>query len=111
MSESFISKNTPSLDKIVNDATTQGEDIGAAFERMKAELRGAMGMTAPPSENEVLYGRSTLPAQTPLPVQSSGSHIRVVYPSGNSRFEIYGDSEESLDLQEARIRAMYGVTE
>jgi hypothetical protein len=107
MAENFIAKNTPSLDKLVHDATTQDTNIGDAFERLKSALRERMGIVPPSSENEMLYGRSSMPAEAPLPVQSSGSHIRVVYPSGNARFEIYGDSEESLDLQEARIRALY----
>jgi hypothetical protein len=31
--------------------------------------------------------------------------MRVVYPSGNNRFEIYGASEAELDAMEAKIRA------
>jgi hypothetical protein len=57
---------------------------------------------------ENAYAPITPQPAAPLPVPSSGSHIRVIYPSGNSRFEIYGDSEESLDVQEQRIRALYG---
>jgi hypothetical protein len=46
----------------------------------------------------------------PMPVSPgpSGECIRVIYPFGNSRFELVGASEESLDQQEAAIRALYG---
>ena len=36
--------------------------------------------------------------------------IRVVYPGGNTRCEIYGTSEEALDAQETKLRAMFGGT-
>jgi hypothetical protein len=109
MASDFISKNTPSLDKLVQAATTQDEFIGDAYERMKAELRGAMGIIPPSSENEVLYGRSSMPAQ---PVTASDPSVpqhcvRVVYPHLNDRFEIYGATEADLDVKEAALRALY----
>lgn len=105
MSENFIAKNSPQLDAVVSAALSKGDSIGDSYERMKAELREAMGIVAPPSENETLYGPSALPVQPVQPAPQT--HMRVVYPKGNARFEIYSDSEESLDLQEAKIRAMY----
>ena len=41
---------------------------------------------------------------TPAPANC----MRIFYPSGNSRFEIYGVSEADLDEQEKRIREIYG---
>jgi hypothetical protein len=111
MSENFIATNSARLERIATDASSKDEFIGSAYERMKTELRDAMGITAPPSQNEVLYGRGDQPVvslRVPAePTPSTGSHIRVVYPSGNARFEIYSDSEEGLDLQEQKIRSLY----
>lgn len=33
--------------------------------------------------------------------------VRVIYPGGNDRYEIFGVSEADLDLKEQRIRAAY----
>jgi hypothetical protein len=44
----------------------------------------------------------------PAAPQQDAKLFRVIYPFGNSRFEIYGVSEADLDQQEKRIREMYG---
>lgn len=66
--------------------------------------------------NEVDYRQEN--AYAPTTAQPAAVHlsvdpskqtcIRTIYPSGNMRVELYGDSEESLDVQEQRIRALYG---
>ena len=109
MAKDFITQGH-NLDRLVEKATTQDEDINQAFERMKTELHGALGMIVPePSANEILYGRQARPgsAGSDSPVVTTGPFVRVVYPAGNSRFEIYSDSEAGLDAQEARIRSLY----
>jgi hypothetical protein len=106
MSENFIkTPSSPALTKIV-DATLSGR--AGAYEEMKEQLRLALSMPNPNTATlEMPPAPTTMQQEAPLSASSSGSHIRLVYPSGNSRFEIYGDSEESLDLQEQRIRALY----
>lgn len=54
------------------------------------------------------------PAEGPAPAVASlpatpaqRSHYRVAYPSGNMRVELYGVSEQDLDEQERRIKALY----
>jgi hypothetical protein len=108
MSDSFIS-NTHAFDKLVAEATSKATNIGDAYEQMKAELRGAMGIVNPASENEVLYGRSAMPAPVvaaPDPTVARHAY-RVIYPFGNMRVELYGTSEEDLDSQEQKIRSLY----
>jgi hypothetical protein len=111
MARDFITPGSPKLDALVEAATHQDESITVAFERMKTELHGALGMIVPePSANEVLYGRSAMPAQ-PAVIESDPSVpqncVRVVYPHLNDRIEIYGSSEAELDRKEAALRALY----
>jgi hypothetical protein len=106
MSENFIkTPSSPALTKIV-DATLSGR--AGSYEEMKEQLRQALSMPNPNTATLSMPPTPTTAQQVaPLSAPSSGSHIRVIYPSGNSRFEIYSDSEEGLDLQEQRIRALY----
>jgi hypothetical protein len=39
--------------------------------------------------------------------KDSETFMRVLYLRGNSRFEIFGPSEQDLDQQEAGLRALY----
>ena len=39
--------------------------------------------------------------------KDSETFMRVLYLRGNSRFEIFGPSEQDLDQQEANLRALY----
>lgn len=49
------------------------------------------------------------PAPTPpAPVEAPQTHVRVIYPSGNNRFELYGASEADLDEKERQIRQLFG---
>ena len=102
---------TNSLDKLVIGALDDPDNRTPqqAAERMLAELHSALHMVVPPpSENENLYGRAAQYALAPVPAPSANpTHSRVIYPWGNSRFEIYGMSEMELDVQEDAIRKMY----
>src|SRR5579862_641179 len=104
MSQDFMRTNSPALEKIVTETLT-GE-VGS-FEAMKDALRLQLGIASPSEEVPEIGNR---PASSPapiVPVASAGPQncIRVIYPGGNARFEIYSDSEEGLDLQEQWIRA------
>jgi len=105
MSEPFARPNTPALTKIV-DGTLTGAYGG--YEEMKTALRNSLGMPAPATEVASLPPAGQ-PQELSLPVEvhRDGNCMRVIYPGGNARFEIYSDSEEGLDLQEARLRALY----
>jgi hypothetical protein len=108
MSDSYITPDTPSLDKLVNDALSKGGDIGSLFENMKAELREKMGIVNPASENELLYGGRPAAPVVAAPDPSVPRHAyRVVYPFGNMRAELYGVDETDLDQQEEKIRRLY----
>ncbi len=112
MPQDFIKPNTPSLNKLVIGALDNPDNRtpAQAAERLLAELHGALHMVVPaPSENENLYGRATqfTPAPTMPAPNPNPTHSRVVYPHGNSRFEIFGMSEGELDAQEDAIRKMY----
>lgn len=105
MANNYVRPNAPALERIVAE-TTKGEAYGE-YENMKDQLRAALKMPNPATEGLELPPTPAATAALASPVATTGSHIRVVYPSGNARFEIYSDSEDGLDLQEARIRAMY----
>jgi hypothetical protein len=109
MSENFIRPTSDATRKIVQDSTHQDEFIGDAYERMKSELRASMGMLSPQAAAEAASGAAAIAPVVPLPVQRAAepTHMRVIYPSGNSRFEIYGTSDADLDVQEERIRGIY----
>ncbi len=52
------------------------------------------------------------PLQTDAPLPAGVDHnrvFRVVYPSGNNRFEIYGANDAELDERERQIRAMFST--
>jgi hypothetical protein len=106
VSDNFARPNTPQTTKLVDDAITSGY---GSYEAMKESLSRALSLPSR-SEETAQFEREAEP-QTPIMPAASASVpqncIRVIYPSGNSRFELYGDSEESLDIQEARIRALY----
>jgi hypothetical protein len=111
MSQNYIRPTTPSLEKIVNDSLSKDSDIGAAFERMKAELRDSLGMISPQAAVELADQGIVLPVAQPavMPESSSAPQncTRVVYPHGNDRFEIYAATDEELDRKEAALRALY----
>jgi hypothetical protein len=111
MSENFISKNTPSMDKLVAEAISKATNIGDAYEQMKAELRGAMGITPPMSEADMLYGgRAPQPVPAPIsPTSYVGQHQyeQIIYPHGNDRYVVTANSEEELAAKIARIQELF----
>jgi hypothetical protein len=48
------------------------------------------------------------PPSTASAPQNVGRFSRVIYPHGNDRYELFGDSVGELDVKEARIRRLYG---
>jgi hypothetical protein len=111
IASNFITKNTPSLERLAVAASSQDADINVAFERMKAELRDSLGMISPQAAVELADQGIVLPVAQPavMPESSSAPQncTRVVYPHGNDRFEIYAATEEELDRKEAALRALY----
>jgi hypothetical protein len=104
MANDYVRPNAPALERIVNE-TTKGEAYGD-YAAMKDQLRAALSMPNPNTAESMPPSNAAAIAAVE-PVRSTGTHVRVFYPSGNSRFEIYSDSEEGLDSQEARIRALF----
>lgn len=87
MMRDFTAPSTRALDKQVNACGN--------IEEIRAVAKGLYVPVPPPRAQ----------SQTP---DAPKNHIRVIYPSGNARFELYGVSEEDLDNQERQIREMYG---
>lgn len=89
---------TPS-NKIIDDicaAATSSGELQAALEAYHISLINKEIATPPPS------------VTAPQPVASPRTNAyRVIYPYGNSRFELVGADEADLDRQEAQIRKMY----
>lgn len=97
---------TNAFDQIVRDANS--------FDEMRDALHRAQGLAS--TEQTIIDGGyRAAPAEpsAPLPIAQYAdrgappTHIRVIYPFSNSRFELVGYSEEDLDLQEQKIRALY----
>jgi hypothetical protein len=111
VSSNFMTKTTPAQEKLVNDSLSMDNDIGAAYERMKANLRDSLGLPAPNNYVDDADSRVVMPAAAAVqsgPVPNPEARcIRVIYPRGNSRFELYGVDESDLDQQEQKIRALY----
>lgn len=106
MSQDFTKPNAQ-LEAQIAAATTK-EELDAVLLRYQ-ELNGMptrFDRVALPSRS----GDSS--SQPSAPIESSGGtpRYRVIYPHGNARFELEGNSEADLDAQEAKIRAMYGRT-
>ena len=93
MSEDATTPSNKTLDDIIKGAVTSGDMV----ERLRQyNLDIASGAAAAP------------PA--PQPAASAPARMnafRVVYPYGQSRFEILGVDEADLDRQEAAIRKIY----
>ena len=108
MSEFF--KSTPKIDALVNAAT----NFESIRESMKAELE-TTGVIS--RERTDLYGANLLrqpeldaPAAVHAGVEDRGNptHLRVIYPHLDDRFEITGYDEADLDRKEAAIRQALG---
>jgi hypothetical protein len=82
------------------------EALHATLESQGVLTRDRLHLVVQPSQESTASGPAP---STSLPATSAelARCYRVVYPSGNNRFELYGDTEESLDAQETAIRAMY----
>ncbi len=114
MPEDFTLKRVPkTVTDAINNAQTPQELREAALNSMAAS-----GLIVRTRDDEFNYclnpdavERPASPV-APMPAPRSSSHTpqhyRVIYPGGNDRYELAGDSEEELDVKEARIRAMYG---
>jgi len=105
MSE-FI-KGSKALEDAVNAADNFEALREAALQHLAAEnkiVRSTEGFgqrrIAGESEPDVSLSESAVP-------QDQNRCLRVLYLRGNSRFEIYGPSEQDLDLQEENLRALY----
>jgi hypothetical protein len=110
MADNFTSKSSPNLDRLVSSAQTV-EDVRelckADLERRGVIVREANGYGAELVPEAQPAKAPALPATSRLGV---GNATRVIYPAGNFRFELYGDSEQELDEIESRIRRALGVS-
>ena len=107
-------KNTPNVPK-----ATQALEEALAGVTDASNLREIMLQTLQ-KQGVIVRSRDTefhpelivpQPSEPPPAVAMPASPdtcIRVVYPGGNTRCEIYGTSEEALDAQETKLRAMFG---
>src|ERR1700749_3682391 len=98
MPQDFVIRSNSTLDKICGSATS--------VENMKAQMHAALERSG-----SIVHDRDgNVVGQTAETVleRNVGRCMRLVYPSGNDRFELYADSEDDLDRKEAALRAMYG---
>ncbi len=86
--------STPKIDEIVG--STMGPE---GIETMRAAIKAALES----SPQAAPVARPVQSAPEPRP-----THLRVVYPAGNTRVELLGSSEADLDAQEQRLREFYG---
>jgi hypothetical protein len=111
MLEDAALKNVPKLvEEAINSATTQSE----LRELMIAAMERS-GMTVPRTRDDEFNIRltpqaaaSSAPVMPAVRLTQEPTVYRVIYPSGNDRYEISGTSEQELDQKEARIRSMFG---
>jgi hypothetical protein len=100
-------KSNPALDALIAECTDPEKireltkahlQEAGLISRERGEDYGVRLLRQPESEPDV-----SLPANT-----ARETCMRVVYPSGQNRFEIYGASEQELDQKEQQIRNMFG---
>jgi hypothetical protein len=107
---SDFAKSSPNLDRLIASLHNP-EDIREACKDDLAK-RGVIVRTDSGSYGAQLVPGSQ-PAEAPALSATSrlgvGNAMRVIYPAGNFRFELYGDSEQELDDIESRIRRALGV--
>lgn len=105
MSENFTNRNvSPALKKAIEECHNV-EDIRALSLQAAGMVRDREGNVVSVSADAPTV---SMPSSAPAP-SGRGKCIRIFYPLGNSRFEVYGDSEEDLDRQEAAIRRAIGA--
>jgi hypothetical protein len=97
-------------DKIANESVS----FEGLREAMKSELEKQGVIVRGPLEDggwgaQLGPGYHAEPAvEVSLPEASRPQNcVRVIYPHLNDRFEIFGASEQELDLKEAQIRSLY----
>jgi hypothetical protein len=107
-------KGNSRIDQIVIDATSGPQ---GGFENLREALKrelvnsGAIARDA----DSLGYGVRLLPGsaqeRVPVAVAARVDHdrvFRVVYPSGNNRFEIFGADQKELDEKERQIYSICG---
>jgi len=109
MTKDFTIPSNPKLDAAISESNSV-EDMR---ERMKSVMESS-GVIYRERGHD--FGAQVAPGyrpvestpEVPLPVaQAQENCVRVIYPHGNDRFEIYAASEQELDEKEAAIRASY----
>jgi len=110
MSRDFLGKSNPALDAAIASAT----DPERIRELVKSNLASA-GIISRERGNDygarVTGSRQAEQPATEVSLPASPAQetcVRVVYPHGNDRFEIFASSEAELDMKEAAIRAIFG---
>jgi hypothetical protein len=95
MSADATTPSNKTLDEIILGAGNTGE-MTERLRQYNLDIVSGVVSTPPPSQ----------PAAAPAaPVRMNA--FRVIYPFGNSRFELIGVDEKDLDAQEAAIRKIY----
>jgi hypothetical protein len=91
MATDYIGKSSKELDAIAANSSS--------FEQMREAMKAHLqGVPQAPESTVTADGQTG----------ASESHMRVVYPHLNDRYEIYGVSEAALDAKEKQLREMFG---
>src|ERR1700722_1948316 len=88
MANEFVRPNSAATDKIVDETMTGGY---GGYEAMKESLAKTLSLPSR-SEETTQFGREPAPQSPIMPAASASvpqNCVRVIYPSGNSRFELY----------------------
>jgi hypothetical protein len=106
----FMKSPGENFDKAMREATSSSdlrEEMDRLLARQGVITRGQSGVFDSTSAAE----RSTQPSSPDAATFSAPAGMarcyRVIYPSGNNRFELYGNTEQELDDQETKTRATY----
>jgi hypothetical protein len=107
MSENYIGSSNRQTDELYRNCRT-AEDVREVA-RQQLEAQGIIsrdrGGDVVVNSGEPLIRPVTA---VPVPARNIGKFSRVIYPGGNDRYELFGDSEQELDTKEARLRSAYG---
>ena len=115
MSEDFTRPGSPAWTALVENSSSVEE----MREKMKSKL-AADGFIQRERGYEIGSDTLTREAENAVPANSSGvsaaaapserreTFLQVVYPGGNSRFEVAAVSQEELDARVAQVYAMFG---
>lgn len=96
MPTDFIAKPTAAFSRLADQATDASDFVN------NLKLLGERNRNSTPAQQE--------PAPVvPLPADpAQDTCMRVIFPRGNNRVELYASSEEELDQKERQIRALFG---